>query len=143
MLDLVIKYWIDVLLGLIVTILSFACKKFYNLYQSEKQLLIEKEQKKLEKNLHETANKVNKESQQGDIELQKQIDIIITGILNIQGKNFKQTCRELLQENKEITLAEFEAIQEDHNVYKSLGGNHDGDTLFDMVLKKATHNLTG
>ena len=142
MVDFIIKYWVQTLLGLIIGALSFACKKIYDLYQSEKQRLVEKEQVRLKKDLDDTTAKVNKESLEGDIVLQKQIDAMRAGILSIQGKTFKQECRELLQEGREISLVEFEAIQEDYNVYKSLGGNHDGDTLFNMVLQKATHNLT-
>lgn len=64
------------------------------------------------------------------------------GILSIQRRTFKQECRELLREGHEITLAEFEALQEEHNIYHSLGGNHDGDALFEMVKTKASNNLT-
>ena len=142
MIEFIIKYWVQALLGLIIGILSFICKKFYSLYQSEKQHLVVKEQTRLKNDLVETAAKVNEDSRQGDLELQQQINILKTGILSIQGRHFKQDCRELLQEGREITLEEFEAIEEDHNTYKSLGGNHDGDILFSMVLKKATNNLT-
>lgn len=142
MVEFIIKYWIEFLLGLITTALSFACKKFYKLYQSEKQHQKTKEQTAFYDDLKETIREVGKEALEGDQKLQEQINKITSGVLSIQGKNFKQDCRELLKEGREITLTEFEAIQEEHNVYQTLGGNHDGDTLFEMVVKKATRSLT-
>lgn len=66
----------------------------------------------------------------------------MAGVLSIQGKIFKNECRSLLREGHEITLEEFESLQEDHKAYKALGGNHDGDTLFSMVEKKVTNSIT-
>lgn len=77
-----------------------------------------------------------------DEELQKQINVMQSGILSIQGKNFREDCRILLAPEKEFTLKEFENLQQEHAIYKALGGNHEGDTLFDLVTKKATNILT-
>lgn len=38
-------------------------------------------------------------------------------------------------------MEEFESITDDHTTYNALGGNHDGDTLFEMVKRKAGKNL--
>lgn len=130
MLEFFIKYWLDFLFSLVIAGLGFACKKIWNLYKSEKTYR-EEEQKK----------EMQEESKNGDQSLQDQIDILKSGILSIQRKIFKQECRELLKEEKEISLEEFEGIQEDHNIYNSLGGNHEGDILYNMVCKKAQNNL--
>lgn len=142
MLEFIIKYWVQTLLGVVVGALSFACKRIYKLYQSEKNRQKTKEQEEFRDELKDVIREVGRESLLGDQKLQKQINVITNGVLSIQGKNFKQECRELLQDGREITLAEFESIQEEYDTYKSLGGNHDGDILFNMVLQKATHNLT-
>lgn len=142
MLEFIAQYWLQFLLTLITGGLTLLCKKFWSLYQAEKKHQKTKEWEAFYQGLKDTIKEGSEESKRGDAALQEQIDIMKGGILSIQKKNFKQDCRELLKEEHEITLEEFEAIQEDHNIYNSLGGNHDGDTLFDMVKKKATNNLT-
>lgn len=68
--------------------------------------------------------------------LKDDFKIIKGGILSIQGRDFKADCRVLLQPEHIISLNEFEAIIEAHEVYKSLGGNHEGDALFTLVEQK-------
>lgn len=140
--EFVVKYWVQFLFGLVTTGLGLLCKKFYSLYNKEKNHQKTEEQKAFYKGLEDLIKESTEESRKGDEKLQEQINVMKGGILSIQGKNFKQECRELLRKERDITLAEFEALQEEHNVYKSLGGNHDGDILFDMVCKKATNLLT-
>ena len=38
-------------------------------------------------------------------------------------------------------IEEFERIQADHDVYNSLGGNHDGDSLFGLVEHKYKNKI--
>lgn len=64
------------------------------------------------------------------------------GILSIQGKQFKQDCRNLLAPGHEITLEEFEEIEEEHDIYNQLDGNHNGDKLFQMVEEKYRSHLS-
>lgn len=59
----------------------------------------------------------------------------------MQKRQFIQECREFLQPDRDITIEEFERLQEEHKVYNSLGGNHDGDDLFNMVKEKVTNDL--
>lgn len=142
MLEFIAQYWLQFLLTLITGGLTFLCKKFWSLYQAEKKHQKTKEQEAFYEGLKDTIREGSEETQRGDAKLQSQIDIMKSGILSIQKKNFKQECRELLKEDHVITLEEFESIQDEHNIYNSLGGNHDGDTLFEMVEKKATNDLT-
>lgn len=111
------------------------------MYQSEKSHQKTEEQQEFYNGLKDAIRQGAEESRKGDEILQEQVDIIRSGILSIQRKNFKQECRELLREGRDITLDEFEALQEEHNIYHSLGGNHDGDTLFEMVKEKAANQL--
>lgn len=135
MLEFIIQYWLNFLLTAIAGGLGFICRRIWKMYQNEKDQQETEKDKQLREDLKETIHS-------GDKELQDQIDILKKGILSIQGSIFKQECRALLREDHEITLEEFEQLQEDHNIYNSLGGNHDGDALFNMVQGKTTINLT-
>lgn len=135
MLEFILQYWLNFLLSAIAGGLAFVCRKFWKMYQNER---IQKETDRDKKLYNDLKQAVH----EGDVELQEQIDILKKGILSIQGKSFKHECRELLKEEHEISLEEFEMLQEDHNIYNSLGGNHDGDTLFKMVENKTSINLT-
>lgn len=142
MLEFIAQYWLNFLLTLISGALVFACRKTWTLYQAEKNHQKTAEQEAFYEGLKDTIREGAEESKKGDEILQKQIDIIKSGILSIQKKIFKQECRELLREGRILTLEEFEALQEEHNIYNSLGGNHDGDALFGMVREKATNQLS-
>lgn len=63
------------------------------------------------------------------------------GLLSVQGRQFKADCKRLLSENHIITFDEYQQITEDHSAYHALGGNHNGDALFDLVRKKAEKEL--
>jgi hypothetical protein len=47
----------------------------------------------------------------------------------------------LLEEGHEITIEEFKDLDKDHDVYNALGGNHNGDHLYDLVKKKVENKL--
>lgn len=63
------------------------------------------------------------------------------GLLSVQGNLFRDECRRSLEEDHEITLAEYEQLEEDHSAYNGLGGNHTGDSLFDLATAKFRHGL--
>lgn len=142
MLEFIEQYWLNFLLGLISGGLILLCKKLWKMYKSEKAHQKTEEQKQFYKGLEDAIERGNKKAERGDQLLQKQIDILMSGILSIQGRAFKQECRALLREGHEITLEEWEFIQEEHDTYKALGGNHDGDSLFEMVKRKAIRTLS-
>ena len=54
-------------------------------------------------------------------------------MLSVQGKQFKDECHLLLNDSHHITLDEYQNISNEHKVYNSLGGNHEGDELFRLV----------
>ena len=148
MLDFIIKYWIQFIFGLIIAGLGFLCKNYRKLYLKEKNHQKTQEQNDFYDKLIKAIQESYELSKKDDKCLQKQIDEINeclkalkTGILNIQGKAFKQECKKALEDGYEITLERFESIQEDHEVYNGLGGNHDGDSLFDLVEHKYKNNL--
>lgn len=58
------------------------------------------------------------------------MNILKEGILSLQGREFRDYCRELLKEDHIITTFEYETLVHEHQTYNSLGGNHRGDALF-------------
>lgn len=63
------------------------------------------------------------------------LEIIKSGLLAVQGHEFRNKCRKLLAQDQ-ITPDEFEQLESDHLAYNSLGGNHKGDSLFAQVKVK-------
>lgn len=72
---------------------------------------------------------------QGLDDISQQVDILGSGILSIQGRQFREMCEDLLKQEY-ITVEEYEEFEEEYNVYKSLGGNHRGDSLHARVVAK-------
>lgn len=67
--------------------------------------------------------------------IHKTVDVITNGILSIQGKQFRDMCEELLSQDY-ISIEEYEDFEDEYAVYKSLGGNHRGDSLHARVVAK-------
>ena len=72
---------------------------------------------------------------------QNNLTALTEGILSIQGRQFKEECRALLENDHEITLNEFEHITNEHRIYNALYGNHEGDNLYNLVEIKYRANL--
>ena len=89
-----------------------------------------------------------KKSEKADKEIRSEIDTIRTnlqnitiGMLSMQGKQFRDTCRMLLKDDHEISIVEYEQFEEDYYAYKNLGGNHRGDALHDRVVAKFNEQI--
>ena len=67
--------------------------------------------------------------------IHKTVDVITNGILSIQGKQFRDMCEELLSQDY-VSIEEYEEFEDEYAVYKSLGGNHRGDSLHARVVVK-------
>ena len=160
MLDFIAKYWLEFLFGIIALGLTGLARYFYGLYKKEKQRLEDEAHKKIiielkskisdehkitasllqtERNLSKQENDALK---QEIYNLNDKIDVVSGGVLSIQGKQFKDDCRKLLNPDHEITLDEFEEIESDHETYNKMGGNHTGDKLFQMVEQKFKNSLS-
>lgn len=63
------------------------------------------------------------------------LELIKTGLLAVQGHEFRNKCRKLLAQEV-IKPDEYEQLESDHRAYNGLGGNHKGDSLFDQVKTK-------
>lgn len=136
MLDFIVKYWLQVLLGLVSGGLGFACKYFWKLYKSEKNHQKTKEQKEFYDGLKDLIREGTEESRKADEAIREEIQTIKTGVLSVQRRTFINQCKELLKKEHEITTDEYLAIQEEHSIYHNLGGNHDGDEIYELVMAK-------
>jgi len=85
---------------------------------------VEKKSSEEDALIHNELDKINTE-----------VDTIESGILSIQGKQFRELCEELLTQDY-ITVEEYEDFEAEYDIYKSLGGNHKGDALHARVVAK-------
>lgn len=159
--EFILKYWVEVVFGLIVSGLSFACRRYWKLWRTEQQYQKTEEQKafyngilekiderfekmnerfeEIDKRFEETNNritaldnKVEKNVQTSDA----QQEILKEGLLSIQGNNFKRQCKALLEPTHKITETEWLQHQIDFEAYERLGGNDDGHDLHNAVAHK-------
>lgn len=149
MLDFIIKYWVEFLLGICAIGITTFFKSVWKMYltqlkNNQKELCdtISQEIKNSFEASHKETMETYEQSKKDDEKLQEQIDVLKKGVLSIQGKQFREECERLLEEGYSISLEEFQDLDTDHQVYNNLGGNHKGDSLFDLVKKKAENNLT-
>lgn len=136
MLEFIIKYWLEFVFGLVIAVGGYVIKRTLKSYHQERT----DEKKEFLKEIQKEIQKEFERSNKREIELQNEIKTLKAGLLSIQGRAFKATCRKLLEEDHEISLEEFEEVSKDHDAYNSLGGNHNGDQLFQLVRKKVEYS---
>lgn len=152
--EIIVKYWLQFFLGLISSGLTFLCTYFYRLYKKEKNLkqteteerfirevreLISDNNKSIMKIVRDeeiASEKADKQTNEQMKLIQDNLAILTEGMLSIQGRQFKEECRNLLKENHVISLQEYENISNEHRIYNILKGNHEGDSLYGLVKVK-------
>ena len=139
LLDFVIKYWLEFGFGLIIALSGYFFKKYMKMKEEEQNSERAKFYENIKEDMFSRYDAIEKESRDGDQELQKQLDALRKGILSMQKKEFIAECQALLAEDHEITLEEYQQCIEDHDAYNGLKGNHNGDSLFALVVQKAKH----
>ena len=152
MLDFIVKYWVQFLFGLAAACFTFIIKQYYKM----KDTIKEQNLKEMKENMcTEMKNAVytriaeeHEQSAKADIEIKADLEIVhngmenlTKGVLSLQGKEFKNECRRLLEPDHEITVEEYETLVDEHETYNGLGGNHRGDALFKSVMKKWNRQL--
>lgn len=147
--SLILAHIVDIVFAIIIAGFGFFFKRYIELEQKHHAEEQVKFYSKLQEDISKQLEDSKKESKKDDAELQGQINIVKDemthlkkGLLSVQGKEFKAECRRVLDENHILTLDEFEQLEEDHAAYNGLGGNHKGDSLFELVKKKAESTLT-
>ena len=158
--EFIIKYWLQFALGIVAAILAAGHKKIKERFDHYRDLHEAERDKDLCKNmtdamkpmLDELAHKSdsNDAAINGQLAemakhmeqitdrfegLNGQLNTVTEGVLNVQGSVFKRECRDLLRAD-EISEESYEVCMHDHTVYNKLGGNHEGDQLFQLVTAK-------
>lgn len=143
MLDFIVTYWLEFLFGLIAASVTFLIKQYYSLQKKMKHQLRDSFEEEIieaiNNSLKKEQEKTNKEiasTKEEILKVHKSTDILKSGLLNVQRKNFMEFCYFLLEPDHIITKEEYEDIEEDHDVYNALDGNHKGDELFRIVSEK-------
>ena len=146
-LEWIAKYWVNWLCMLIAGGVALFAKHYVKLQkQSFEAKWHDKEKNmcgKIITTLEEEIDKVEKQSVEEDNRLHAEldhihgeIDTMESGILSIQGKQFRDMCERLLETGHYITVDEYEEFEMEYDVYKKLGGNHRGDALHARVVDK-------
>lgn len=141
MIDFILKYWIEFIFGLFVTGASILLKHHLKLFKQELKRERDDLVSEIKKAYEAKDEEMRKAYESKDEDLCKEISNIKAGVLSIQRPLFINKCRTLLKNDHEISLEEFEDIDHEHDVYNSLGGNHDGDKLFSLVNRKYEQTL--
>ena len=141
MIEIIAKYWLNFVLTILSGGLVFLCKKFWSMYKAERSNNIDETHKQMLEEMEETVTKAVDVIHQENVEQQKEIIAIKRGLLDVQGEAFKNFCHILLQPDHVITIEEYEEATVKHDAYNGLGGNHDGDNLYSMVVEKAKNQL--
>lgn len=158
--EIIVKYWLEFLLGLISSGLIALSGYFYKLYKKEKEkkksesethlinevkTLMSDHDKDIIKLIREeelASQKADSQAEEKMKQIQSELAILKDGVLSIQGKQFKDECKALLIDNHHITLEEYQNISKEHRTYNALKGNHEGDELFKLVEVKYHSELS-
>ena len=148
MLQFIAQYWLQVLFGLLISgggLYLKHCRKVIAKYKEDQKeefhtIIIKEVGNKISTSLNPIIEKIDNIEETNKI-LTNKISIVEKGLLSVMGSNFKRRCEAFFQPEHEISLQEFNELQEDHEAYNALGGNHIGDQLFDLVCEKYSHTV--
>lgn len=129
MAEFIAKYWIEALFGLIIAVLSFSVKHYYKLWKNAQEVQKDKMLNQLKEELQAYFQEAIKEVRTSNAAL-------LHAVLEVQKKQFKVDCQRLLETTNSITFEQFEDFHNEYDIYKSLGGNGSGTTLFELVREK-------
>lgn len=146
--EFIAKYWLQELFGIIAAILGFVARYFYKQYKLGKTLQKEKDEQELENKtlaaIEELRNEFQADIQKRQEENKKQdadIAAMLQGVLALWKKIFLEDGRKLLVQGHVITYDEYMAYTQEHLIYNTLGGNHEGDQQFALVTEKYQSGL--
>lgn len=125
------RYWLEVLFGIVLAVLAWGGKRLVKFYIQQ-----------LHDSLDDVKTEIMKYVKEHNDMQDKSLEDLRAGLLSMQRPVFKERCHNLLASDHKITVDEMERITKDHEAYKGLGGNHEGDTLFELVVEKAKKDIT-
>lgn len=139
-----LKYWLEILFTAFIGLASYFGKRYIKLEIDRKAAEQEEFKTEIIKEVRTEVKALAKRTAEKDERIQGEIEEfkvdlseLKMGLLAIQGKEFKQSCRNALNSEHDLTLEEYDQIVKDHEAYKALGGNHEGDELFKLLQERA------
>ena len=152
MIEFVIKYWVQVLFGLMTGVCSYFIKHYRSLWKESQEhqknkfwddvkVELKADNKALLQEKEALLNSEDARLKQAITEVTESNASLLKAVLDVQRKQFKTDCRYLLEKKEEITFEEFEDLQEEYQIYKSLGGNGPGHNLFELVKDKYSFQM--
>ena len=164
--EFILKYWVEVLFGIVVTVGGFLLKHHFKLFkESLDHKMEERDDKLLEKMtkvltvnnkaIQDSIDKLRSDTKddidgiyvelvdlKDDIkDVRKDVESIRRGVLDVQGPQFKAKCKEVLQDSHQITVDEWLALKKEYEIYTGMGGNSDGSELYNLVHEKYSKHL--
>lgn len=164
--EFILKYWVEVLFGIVVTGGGFLLKHHFKLFkESLDHKMEERDDKLLEKmtkvltasnrTIQDSIDKLRSDTKddidgvyaelvdlKDDIkDIRKDVESIRRGVLDVQGPQFKVKCKEVLQDSHQITVDEWLALKKEYEIYTGMGGNSDGSELYKLVHEKYSKHL--
>lgn len=131
MLEFILQYWLEILFGIVIGAFSWFLKRFFNLVKNE-----------YAENQKAEIRKLQEEVQTKHDQQEEEIQSLKKGLLSLQRPKFIADCYRLLETDHVITPDEYSDIDADHEAYNGLGGNHQGDQLFALIVQKYTNQVT-
>lgn len=112
--DWVLKYWVEILFGLVMTGITVFYKRFLDLSKKERTKMREDFKTDIKKQIREEFDTKFKENTERDIMLEetltridKRLDTITAGLLSVQRGSFETNCKKLLEIEHTITVDEY------------------------------------
>lgn len=164
--EFILKYWVEVLFGIVVTGGGFLLKHHFKLFKESLDHKMEDRDDKLldkvakllaagNKTIQESIDKLRSDTKddidgvyvelvdlKDDIKnIRKDVESIRRGVLDVQGPQFKAKCKEVLQDSHQITVDEWLALKKEYEIYTGMGGNSDGSELYKLVHEKYSKHL--
>lgn len=148
MIDFIVKYWVEFAFGLVVAGGSYVVKRLWTMLKKEresKQLQVHNDLiSDMKVIINDAIGPVQNELtvlresvEKGD----KEQELMKAGMLCLQGDYFKKKCKRYLENDHNITEEEYLHLCQEHDVYKSLGGNSNGDRLFALCQEKVKNTM--
>lgn len=139
-----LKYWLEILFTAFIGLASYFGKRYIKLEVEKKATEQEALKTEIIQKVSEQISALTEHVEKKDERVEKEMEGFKTnlselklGLLAIQGREFKQNCRNALNQEHDLTLEEYDQIVKDHDAYKALGGNHEGDELFKLLQERA------
>lgn len=143
MIDFIVKYWVEFLFGLIISGATVAYNFIAKQMKKNRQEQFDSQLNTLYVKITDSFNEKMTPLQEEDKHINSRIDqlhndleVMRDGILSLHRRRFVDDCRKLLNQESEITQEDYERLKREHRTYNALGGNHEGDEMYNLFLKK-------